>query len=143
METLNVVTSNGKLIFENVYAESLTGETSNGLIEGNFEANQAVLSTSNGNIGFTIPCTISGEYDLSTSNGAIELTVSHSEQVGYDLDLSTSNGNININLSNLNYSENQETRKVAKTEGFNSKAVQIIVEANTSNGNISINAYAD
>jgi len=136
--TLDVVTSNGRLVFENVYADSLIGETSNGRIEGDLEADEAVLSTSNGDIEFTIPCTISGEYDLSTSNGAIELAVSSSVQVGYDLDLATSNGNITINLSDLDYNQNENTKKVAKTDGFDDKATQITIEASTSNGDIDI-----
>jgi len=136
--TLRMVTSNGRLVFSNIYAESITGTTSNGRIEGDVEATDTVLTTSNGKIDLTIPCTVSGEYDLSTSNGDIKLTVSSSTEVGYDLDLSTSNGDIDINLSGLNYSLDQKTSKKAQSEGFSGKAVQIIIEASTSNGNIDV-----
>jgi len=117
-ETLRMVTSNGLMVFNNVYAESITGRTSNGRVEGEVEAKNTVLSTSNGRVDLTIPCTISGEYDLDTSNGDIKLTVSVSSEVGYDLDLSTSNGDIDIDLSGLNYSLNQRTNKKAQSEGF-------------------------
>ena len=138
-DKLKMATSNGRLVFDNVYAESITGKTSNGRIEGDVEAKDTVLSTSNDKIDLTIPCTVSGEYDLSTSNGAIELMVSSSPQVGYDLDLSTSNADIDINLSGLDYSQNQRTSKKAQSEGFSGKAVQIIIKASTSNGNIDVN----
>lgn len=138
--TLRMDTSNGRLIFDNVYAESITAETSNGRIEGDVEAGDTVLTTSNGKMDLTIPCTVSGEYDLTTSNGDIKLKVSSSTDVGYDLDLSTSNGDIDINLSGLNYSVNQRTSKKAQTEGFSGKDVQIIMEASTSNGNIDVYA---
>ena len=136
--TLRMKTSNGRLVFDDVYAESITGETSNGRIEGDVEARDTDLSTSNGKISLTIPCTVSGEYDLVTTNGDMKLTVSSSTEVGYDLDLSTSNGDIDINLSGLNYSVNQKTSKKAQTEGFSGKTVQIILEASTSNGNIDV-----
>jgi len=131
-------TSNGELVFVNVFAEHITGETSNGQIRGDLEAPDTSLSTSNGKIDLTIPCTVSGEYDVRTSNGAIELIVSPSPQVGYDLDLSTSNAGIDIDLSDLDYSQNQRTRKAAKTEGFSGKSVQIVIEASTSNGSIDV-----
>ena len=133
---LSTVTSNGRVVFDNVYAENLTTVTSNGRVEGDVEAKDTVLSTSNGEIDLTIPCTVSGEYSLSTSNAKIELTVSSSTEVGYDLDLSTSNADININLSNLVYSLDQKTSKKAQSEGFSGKAVQVTIEASTSNGNI-------
>jgi DUF4097 and DUF4098 domain-containing protein YvlB len=137
-DDLKISTSNAPLVFEDVYAESITGETSNGRIDGEVESKDAVLSTSNGKIRLTIPCTVSGGYDLSTSNGAIELTVPYSPRVGYDLDLSTSNAEVEINLSGLKYSQNQRTRKEAQSEGFSGKAVQIIIEASTSNGEIHV-----
>ena len=59
-------------------------------------------------------------------------------EVGYDLDLSTSNGDIDINLSGLNYSLDQKTRKKAQSKGFDGKAVQIVIEASTSTGNIDV-----
>ena len=110
----------------------------NGRIGGDVEARDTVLSTSNGKIDLTLPCTVSGEYDLSTSNGAIELTVSSNPQVGYDLDLSTSNADIDIDLSDLDYSRDQRTSKEARTEEFSGKAVQITIKADTSNGTIDV-----
>ncbi|MFB0543820.1 MAG: DUF4097 domain-containing protein [Candidatus Bathyarchaeia archaeon] len=137
-DTVGIQTSNGALDLDKVYANSIVGSTSNGRIDGEIEAKNTSLTTSNGKIELTLPCNVSGEYDLSTSNGDIELTVSPSQQVGYDLDLSTSNGNINLNLSDLEYSLNEKTSKEARTMDFASRAVQITIEADTSNGNIDL-----
>ncbi len=136
--TFRMETSNGQLVFDNVYAESIAGTTSNGRVEGNFEARDVVITTSNARIDLSIPCTITSEYDLETTNGNIKLAVSSSTEVGYDLDLSTSNGDVEINLSDLTYTQNQKTSKKAQTEGFISKVVQITIEASTSNGNIDV-----
>jgi len=119
-DTLEIHTSNGRLIFNNVNAEDISGQTSNGRIE------------------CTFPCEVSGQYRLSTSNGAIDLEVSSSSEVGYDLALSTSNGDIDIDLSDMVYSVNEDKHKEAISEGFSSKSVQISIEAETSNGNIDI-----
>jgi hypothetical protein len=136
--TVNAATSNGPLTFDGVYVNNLTAHTSNGRVEGTLEAANTVITTSNGMITLTIPSTTTENYDLSTSNGAIDLHVSNPPQAGYNLDASTSNGNINFNLPNLNYSIDQKTAKQAKTIGFDSKAIQVIIQAATSNGNINI-----
>jgi DUF4097 and DUF4098 domain-containing protein YvlB len=131
-------TSNGPLALENVSADHITGVTSNGGIEGTVEAHETTLSTSNGGIHLTLPCSMSGQYDLRTSNGNVKLIVSSSSQVGYDLDLATSNGDIALSLPGLEYSQNQKTRKEARSDDFSNKGIQIVVVASTSNGNIDV-----
>ena len=74
-ETLRIVTSNGKLVFNTIYAKSITGTTSNGRVEGDVEAIETVLATSNGKINLDIPCTVSGKYYLTTSNAEIKLSL--------------------------------------------------------------------
>jgi hypothetical protein len=137
-ETIDLMTSNGAIELNNVNAEEIDGETSNGRLSGTFEAPGTSLSTSNGAIDVNLPCTVSGNYWLRTSNSRIDLIVSYSTQVGYDLELSTSNGGINADVPNLDYSTNQNMRKVAKTENFASKEVKITIDAETSNSNIDI-----
>jgi hypothetical protein len=137
--TVTAETSNGPLTLNNVYANSLTARTSNGPVDGTVQATSVVIRTSNGKIALTIPSTTNENVELSTSNGPIDLQVSNPTQAGYSLDTSTSNGNINLNLPNLNYSVDQKTAKQAKTIGFDSKAIQITIRATTSNGSIDIN----
>jgi len=131
-------TSNGAFAFDNVYAESINAETSNGAISGDFEAPDTYISTSNGAIDLTLPCTVTGEYILRTSNGQVDLSVSSSSDVGYDLDASTSNGVVSIGLPNLDYSVNQRTSKEARTVGFEGKEIQITLDVSASNGSMDI-----
>ena len=129
-------TRNGRLILDNVSAGSINGRSSNGKIEGSIESMNASLTTSNGRIDLKLPCTKSGEYQLRTSNGSIELNAPRASNVGYDINMRTSLGRINIDLPDLEYTRHSKTRKVAKTDGFDEKEVQIAVEAETSLGKI-------
>jgi hypothetical protein len=135
---MQLYTSNGAFSFDNVYAEFIHADTSNGKISGDLEAPDAYISTSNGEIYLTLPCTTTGEYFLRTSNGQVDLRVSSSSDVGYDLDSSTSNGAINIDLPNLEYSVDRKTSKEAQTLGFEGKEVQITIDVRSSNGNMDI-----
>jgi hypothetical protein len=137
-KTIDLRTSNGALKLNNICADEIDGETSNGGLSGKIEAPTTSLITSNGAIDLVLPCTISGDYRLRTSNGGIDLHLSSSSLVGYDLEFSTSNGEITLNVPNLDYSINQNTRKVAKTEDFATKDVQISIDASTSNSGIDI-----
>ena len=82
--------------------------------------------------------TVSGNYKLITSNNQIDLKLSSATDVGYDLDLSTSNGNVVVDLPNLDYTIDQRTRKEAMTKNFASKSVKITIEADTSNDDINV-----
>jgi hypothetical protein len=135
---LQLDTSNGALNLNEVVADRISGQTSNGGIEGEIMANQTHLSSSNGGLTLRLGPPGSGEYVLSTSNGPVRITLSSASNIGYDLDLSTSNGDIDITLPDLEYSENQKTRKIAATVGFESKDIQVSLEVDTSNGNIDI-----
>jgi hypothetical protein len=135
---MQLYTSNGAFSLNNVYTESIHAETSNGAISGDLEAPDAYFSTSNGAIDITLPCTTTGEYFLRTSNGQVDLRVSSSSDVGYDLDSSTSNGAINIDLPNLEYSVDRRTSKEARTLGFEGKEVQITIDVRSSNGDMDI-----
>lgn len=113
-------TTNGNLYFDNVFAESIEAQTTNGNIDCDF------------------PCTVSGDYDLRTTNGGIDIQVSSSSEVGYDVAISTTNGNVEIDLPNLDYSVNEDEDKEATTQGFDDKTVKITIDATTTNGSIDI-----
>jgi DUF4097 and DUF4098 domain-containing protein YvlB len=136
--TVQLSTSNGELNLERVYAESISGDSSNGRVIGEIEASDVTLSTSNGRIDLNLPCTTTGVYDLSTSNGRVILSVSSSNNIGYDLDLSTSNGDIVVDLPDLTYSVDGENSKEAKTADFAGKAIQITINLSTSNGDVDV-----
>ena len=135
---LQLTTSNGALSLDDVIADEITGQTSNGRIEGKIMANQTQLSSSNGRMTLQLTPPLSGEYDLSTSNGPVRITLSPATNIGYNLDLATSNGDIDINLPNLVYTEDQRTSKKAATAGFDTKEIQVILKVDTSNGDIDL-----
>ena len=132
-------TRNGRLILDEVSAGFIKGKSSNGKIEGKIESKDASLSTSNGRIHLNLPCISSGEYELRTSNGSIELETPRESTAGFDLNMRTSLGRIDIDLPDLEYTMYSKTRKVAKTNGFDEKEVQIAIEAETSLGKIWLN----
>jgi len=131
-------TSNGLLGLDEISVDELIGSTSNGLIEGTVNVTKAALSTSNGAIQLSILGTNSGDYDLKTSNGLIKLTVPSSQNVGYSLDLSTSNAAVSVGLQGLNYSVDQRTTKKGQTTDFGNKQIQLTIKGTTSNGNIDV-----
>jgi DUF4097 and DUF4098 domain-containing protein YvlB len=137
-EIIDFRTSNGQVIIDRVTADKITGRSSNGQIEGEIESKDATLSSSNGKIYLALPCKVSGEYKLRTSNGRIELDVSDSPDVGYDLDLGTSMNRIDVDLPDLKYERYRRTHLVAKTQGFEEKDVKIAIEADTSMGRIKV-----
>jgi hypothetical protein len=137
-DTLILRTSNGQISLDNVFAERIDGDTSNGKISGRVEAPDTALSTSNGAIDLNLPCTVTGRYILDTSNSDIDLEVSSSADVGYDVDLSTSNGRVDIDLPNMSYTTDQNTKKVAETTDFDDKDVQITIRGSTSNSSADI-----
>ena len=137
-ERARLSTSNGALVLDDVYYDEFDGDTSNGGISGLFESPDTSLLTSNGAVDIELPCTFSGDYEISTSNARVDIKVSSSNNVGYDLSLSTSNGNIHLDLPDLDYSINQRNRAAVETTDFSSKEVQITIEAGTSNSSINV-----
>jgi hypothetical protein len=135
---INLDTSNGAIVFEDVTADEINVDTSNGGVRGILEAPVTIIGTSNGGINLMLPSTESGRYVFRTSNAGVVLKLSSSESVGYDLDLSTSNGNLDLGLPNLEYTQNTKTSKEARTVGFSSKPVQVIIDASTSNASMDV-----
>jgi len=135
---IELSTSNGGVTFNDVNGDTVLVDTSNGGIRGELDATDVNVDTSNGGIKLTIPSTRSGRYILDTSNGVINLDLSASAEVGYDLKLSTSNGGLSVSLPDMVYSLNRDKRKEARTEGFSGKDVKITIDASTSNGGMDI-----
>jgi hypothetical protein len=132
-------TRNGRLILNGVSAGIIKGRSSNGKIEGKIESKKASLTTSNGKIDIILPCSASGEYELRTSNGGIEIDTPKASTVGFDLNMRTSMGRINVDLPDLEYKIYRKNRIAARTNGFEGKEVQISIEAETSMGKIWLN----
>ncbi|UCH56687.1 MAG: DUF4097 family beta strand repeat protein [Candidatus Bathyarchaeota archaeon] len=136
--TLRLDTTNGRIVFDGVEAEVIDSSTTNGVISGVVEAADFTGSTTNGKIELEIPCTVSGDYDLHTTNGGVEVTVVASEDVGFEVDMRTTIGGVSLNLPNLNYSTNTNRRKVAETTGFSTKPIQVSITAGVTTGSCSL-----
>jgi DUF4097 and DUF4098 domain-containing protein YvlB len=136
---LDLTLSNGQIHVTEVTGREIVVQTSNGqvLLDG-VEAQNLVGTTSNGVIDATLPCTINGNYSLITSNGAVNVHVSDSSDVGYDFDLLTSNGDVDVTLSDVTYTLDDSNHRIGETNGFSGKAVQIGINASSSNGDVNL-----
>lgn len=132
--TLKFRTTNGVLSFDKTEAITIRGSTTNGRIEGDVEAESLIVDTTNGVIELIIPSLRSGEYDLETTNGNVDIKVVPSDAVGFNLDVSTSVSTVTFDLPNLNYDLNTARHKRAQTEGYEDKPIRISIDASTTNG---------
>ena len=137
-ETVIVKTTNGAIEFNAIKAELVDAQTTNGIIEGKIDAKQSDLSTTNGAIEITLSKT-SGSHSFRTTNGIIDLNLPNDSEVGYKIDLDTSIGLIDVNLSNINYTINEVRSKKGETSGYSAKTIQIEITAVTSIGGIELN----
>jgi hypothetical protein len=134
--TVKALTSNGRIDTENVKAESISLTTSNAVVFGNVEGGIVTVSTSNARIELNISSTRSGNYDVSTSNADVDVIVGAT--AACKLDTQTSNGQVDFNLSNLTYTRNQTTSKVAETSGYSSAQIRVQVMIRTSNADVTV-----
>jgi DUF4097 and DUF4098 domain-containing protein YvlB len=137
---IKVYTSNGLIQLNNIKIDVFNGKTSNGAVRGDIDATNCSINTSNSPIDLKISLSQSGKYSLSTSNG--QITIVTTKPAGYTLDTKTSNGNINLNLPNLDYSVNTNTHKSASTHSLENYPLKIMLEIQTSNGNIEVSTIS-
>ena len=131
-------TTNGDLVFYDVTADVIDGDTTNGGIRGTTQSSDFYGKTTNGGISLTLPSTESGSYNLRTTNGNVNVIVSQNAETGFDLDCSLSNGNLVFDLDDLSYTEQTSKSKDATTQNWDIASVQIEIDASTTNGNINI-----
>jgi hypothetical protein len=140
---ITVETSNGRIDLDNTRGVMTQLETSNGRINVNGITQRLSARTSNGGIT-VMPRKIAGEsqYELTTSNGAIEVQVADADKVGYHIDAKTSLGRISLDLPNLAYQVRDEgtvRREIlTETSGFSESTDKLTIKARTSNGQIRI-----
>ncbi|NLB72939.1 MAG: DUF4097 domain-containing protein [Firmicutes bacterium] len=140
---ITVKTSNGRIDLDNTRGAITELETSNGRINVSGVTQRLSARTSNG--GITIEARgIMGEsqYELTTSNGAIEVQVADADKVGYHIDAKTSLGRIALDLPNLAYQVRDEgtvrREVITETSGFSKNADRLTIKARTSNGQVRI-----
>jgi DUF4097 and DUF4098 domain-containing protein YvlB len=135
---IDLKTSNGNLDFDDVDALEISGQTTNGRVQGVVEGESMNGRTTNGDIDLNIPSTKTRSYDLSTTNGGVDISVSEATQVGFDLDVSVSNGRVTFDLEDLDYEVDTTKHKKAQTTGYTERAVRIEIEVSTTNGNAEV-----
>jgi DUF4097 and DUF4098 domain-containing protein YvlB len=140
---VRVETSNGRIDLDNIRGLITELETSNGRIDLSGVTQRLSAKTSNGGVT-VIPRKIAGDsqYDLTTSNGAIEVQVADADKVGYHIDAKTSQGRITLDLPNLAYQVRDEgtarREVITETSGFSESADRLTIRARTSNGPVRI-----
>jgi DUF4097 and DUF4098 domain-containing protein YvlB len=135
---LYVDTTNGAISFSDVSATDLLAHTTNGAIAGTITSTTGSYSTTNGAIDITVGAN-SGSYNLDTTNGSIEVNLPSGSDIGYKINLDTSIGSLDVNLPSINYSVDRTREKVGQTDDYESKTVQIEIDADTSIGGIELN----
>lgn len=130
--------SNGEVALDGRWDEA-TLDTSNGyvVVDGDFGGLDA--STSNGGIVADLDSRRSADVTLDTSNGEIDVHLRASGAAGYDLSGDATNGEVEISVAGTQPVGTQtDESKHYQTPDYDSRAVQISVQADTSNGGVSI-----
>ena len=158
---LVAVSSNGRIVVEDIKATTLLGKTANGKVTvRGATAHEVALSTANGGIIFagaasrldcgtangTINCCPVADADmdcrLHTSNGSIKVKLPESRSVGYDIDAHTSHGTIDVEVRDFEIAsqERQFGRRTIKgrSRDFAARQTKVVVDARTTNGSIRI-----
>jgi len=161
-ETIDLSTSNGAIMTEEIEAEDVSLSTSNGSIEAYISAPKIRLDTSNGRIkgyyeGDDVSLNTSndmidvecgdGEYKIETSNGIIKLETGTQGVFGlstsngnitidaggeFSFDLSTTNGTISVDAKTLTL--NEKTHK----KGYTAEDADLSFTATTTNGSVTV-----
>ena len=138
LNTLNIVTTNGKCELNDITADNIVPNTSNSKISLlNCQSKTLKVSTSNGKI--IVADTSSDFADFNTSNGKIEIANCKFDK----LDAKTSNGAIvldgiyKVNAKEGNYNLRTSNGKITISLN-NSETCGCMIDATTSVGNISV-----
>lgn len=130
-------TVNGAVDVEGATVRSLDAGTSNGRVTLDATVDDLDASASNGQIVADLRAAASGSWDLSTTNGAIELTVPEDADRGYDATASTTNGAITFDFQETEEVGQQSSKdRHERTTGYDGRAIQTTVDLDTVNGNI-------
>ncbi len=130
--------TNGAISFSDVVSSDISVHTTNGGISGTIAADEGNFATTNGAIELTVEPE-SGSYNLDTTNGSIDLNLPTGDDIGFNINLDTSVGGIDVNLPNIVYSIDRSREKVGETIGYDTKTVQIEIDADTTIGGIELN----
>jgi DUF4097 and DUF4098 domain-containing protein YvlB len=122
-----LVTANGD-IRGFITASTLRVTTSNGKIQGSYQGHVVTIETTNGRID--IECGVSGEYDIETVNGDIDVIV-YSD---FAFNLKSTIKDIIVDADNVIYILDERDHK----KGYTSEDTQLYILASTTFGSVTI-----
>ena len=126
--TANLRTSNSKIEIEDSRLDNIDAKTSNSAITAHFSRKGTSLTS---------------DYSLKTSNGKINVEMIAPEEFEHMVDAHTTNGNINIDLVNLEYKIDDknigiQNDALIKSDNFDTASNKIVFDTNTTNASIII-----
>jgi DUF4097 and DUF4098 domain-containing protein YvlB len=146
-EQMGARTSNGSIECTDVIGNEVELETSNGRISASMSAKKSLCRTSNGPINLKLhvasdALTGEGRHEVTTSNGAIKISLPQSVLERTSVDARTSYGNVTIDAAELAVKRNGEDigdrHTIAEGAQYESTADRVNIVARTSNAGITV-----
>jgi hypothetical protein len=137
--TVDAESTVGLIRVSGLHGDKLTADTTTGTINCESDFDSLGLQATTGSINVEIASKASGNYDISTTTGAISLNVKNMNEYGYDVTADATTGSISINLSNTeSVGDQSDDHKHVKTTNYDSKAIKITMDIETTTGTISV-----
>lgn len=133
-----VESTNGDLDVLDLQWDALSLETTNGDLTLRGQGASADATTTNGDIELDVRTSASGDFQLETTNGEIEVVLVESRDRGYDIEGRTSNGRVTIDLQDGDLGTDEKTHKTYRTRDYDHRAIQTKLTLRTTNGDIDV-----
>lgn len=128
---------NGRIKLNTLTVQHAKLETANGSISGQLSASQGTISTANGSIELILG-NVTGSYELSTSNGDIELDVPDDPSVGYSISAQSKTDRVRVQIPNFVFRRQERRHVEGETSNFQTAQTKITITVSTTNGSIEI-----
>lgn len=144
---LSAASANGDVQVGGLTTSLLNAATSNGDVEATASFVHANLATSNGDVVATLTPLRTGDINVGTSNGKIDVKVPESARYGYRLEGATSNGEVQIDLRDgekgpcpegSQYYTPPCNHRTFATTGYEAREIRVMGYFATSNGSVQL-----
>ncbi|MCL6642348.1 MAG: DUF4097 family beta strand repeat-containing protein [Candidatus Bipolaricaulota bacterium] len=135
--TADLNTTNGRIKLNTLTAQNAQLQTANGSISGQLSASQATISTANGSIDLILG-SVTGNYELSTFNGSIELDVPDDPSVGCAISAQSMTSRVRVQIPNFLFRDQERRRVAGQTNNLQTAPTKITITATTTNGSIEV-----
>lgn len=130
-------TANGRIRLNTLTAQHAKLETANGSISGKLSASNATITTANGSIDLILG-SVTGRYELSASNGSVELDVPDDPNIGYAISARSTISRVRVEIPNFVFRRQERRHVEGETNNFQAAPTKITITATTANGSIEI-----